>query len=61
MLLDQVTVAKIYSPYKRAEIVMKMDADGIYCRKLQVCIKISEWDYRDFDLEYCNVFFKGNV
>ena len=20
-----------------------------------------EWDYRDFDLEYCNMFFKGNV
>jgi len=50
------------SPYELAEIVMKTDADGTLPKITDMCSgKISEWDYRDFDLEYCNVFFKGNV
>ena len=62
VLLDQVTVAKMYSPYELAEIVMKTDADGILLKITGMYSgNISEWDYRDFDLEYCNVFFKGNV
>lgn len=50
------------SPYELAEIVMKTDADGTLPKITDMYSrKISEWDYRDFDLEYCNVFFKGNI
>lgn len=50
------------SPYELAEIVMKTDTDGTLPKITDMYSgKIGEWDYRDFDLEYCNVFFKGNV
>jgi hypothetical protein len=50
------------SPYELAEIVIKTDADGILPKITDMYSgEMSEWDYRDSDLEYCNIFFKGNV
>ncbi|PKM49961.1 MAG: hypothetical protein CVV02_13320 [Firmicutes bacterium HGW-Firmicutes-7] len=50
------------SPYELAEIAEKTDQDGILPRIADMySSKEDEWDYRDFNLEYCNVFFKDNV
>ena len=50
------------SPYELAEIVKKTDSDGILPKVTDMYSgKENEWDYRDFNLEYCNMFFKDNV
>ncbi|RFZ77557.1 plasmid pRiA4b ORF-3 family protein [Lacrimispora amygdalina] len=50
------------SPYEIAEIVEKTDHDGTLPRIADMYSgKENEWDYRKFNLEYCNVFFKDNV
>ena len=50
------------SPYELAEIVEKTDNDGTFPRFADMYSgKDNEWDYRDINLEYCNVFFKDNV
>ncbi len=50
------------SPYEIAEIVDKTDHDGTLLRIADMYSgKENEWDYRKFNLEYCNVFFKDNV
>lgn len=50
------------SPYEIAEIVEKTDHDGTLPRIIDMYSgKENEWDYKKFDLEYCNVFFKDNV
>jgi hypothetical protein len=50
------------SPYEIAEIVEKTDHYGTLPRIADMYSgKENEWDYRKFDLEYCNVFFKDNV
>lgn len=50
------------SPYEIAEIVEKTDHDGTLPRNADMYSgKENEWDYRKFNLEYCNVFFKDNV
>jgi len=50
------------SPYELAEIVEKIDHDGTLPRIADMYSgKENEWDYREFNLEYCNVFFKDNV
>lgn len=50
------------SPYELAEIVGKTDCDGTFPRIADMYSgKENEWDYRDFNLEYCNVFLKDNV
>lgn len=49
-------------PFELAEIIEKTDKTGILP---QVCDNFLdeeiEWDYRKFDLEYCNVFLKGEI
>ena len=50
------------SPYVLAEIIAKTDRDGIMSKIPDMYSgKEKEWNYIDFDLEYCNVFFKDNV
>lgn len=50
------------SPYEIAKIVEKTDHDGTLPRIAYMYSgKENEWDYRKFNLEYCNVFFKDNV
>jgi len=50
------------SPYELAEIVEKIDHDGTLPRIADMYSgKENEWDYREFNLEYCNVFVKDNV
>lgn len=50
------------SPYELAEMVEKTDKDGSLSQIMDVYSgKKVSWDYRKFDLEYCNVFFKDNV
>ena len=50
------------SPYELAEIVEKTDKDGTLPQIMDMYSgKDVSWDYRKFDLEYCNVFFKDNV
>jgi len=50
------------SPYAVAEIVEKTNKDGTLPKIIDIYSgKEYEWDYRDFNLEYCNVFFKENV
>lgn len=50
------------SPYELAEIVEKTDKDGTLPQIIDMYSgKEVSWDYRKFDLEYCNVFFKDNV
>lgn len=50
------------SPYELAEMIEKTDKDGTLpqIRDMYSDKEVS-WDYRKFDLEYCNVFFKDNV
>ncbi|MCI1268607.1 MAG: plasmid pRiA4b ORF-3 family protein [Ruminococcus sp.] len=50
------------SPYELAEIIEKTDKDNSLPKIMDMCIgEEVSWDYRKFDLEYCNVFFKDNV
>lgn len=50
------------SPYELAEMVEKTDKDGTLPQIMDMYSgKEVSWDYREFDLEYCNVFFKDNV
>lgn len=50
------------SPYELVGIIAKTDTDGILPKITDMYSgKEREWDYRNFDLEYCNVFFKDNV
>lgn len=50
------------SPYAVTEIVEKTNKDGTLPKIIDIYSgKEYEWDYRDFNLEYCNVFFKENV
>lgn len=50
------------SPYELAEIVEKIDRGDTLPRIADLYSgKENEWDYREFNLEYCNVFFKDNV
>lgn len=50
------------SPYELVEIVEKTDDDGTLSKIMDMYSgKETAWDYRDFNLEYCNVFFKDNV
>lgn len=50
------------SPYELAEMVEKTDKDGTLPQIMDMYSgKEVSWDYRKFDLEYCNVFFKDNV
>lgn len=50
------------SPYELAEMVEKTDKDGTLPQIMDMySSKEVLWDYRKFDLEYCNVFFKDNV
>lgn len=50
------------SPYELAEMVTKTDTDVTLPQIMDMYSgKEVSWDYRKFDLEYCNVFFKDNV
>jgi len=50
------------SPYELVEIVGKTDREGALPKIMDMYSgKEVLWDYRKFDLEYCNVFFKDNV
>ena len=50
------------SPHELAEMVEKTDKGGILPKIMDMYSgKEVSWDYRKFDLEYCNVFFKDNV
>lgn len=50
------------SPYELADIIEKTEKDGIIPKIPDMYSgKEKDWDYRDFDLDYCNVFFKDNV
>lgn len=50
------------SPYELAEMVTKTDKDGTLPQIMDMYSgKEVSWDYRKFDLEYCNVIFKDNV
>lgn len=50
------------SPYDLLEAISYTDKTGEVPTAVEVLSgKETKWDYRDFDLEYCNVFFKDNV
>lgn len=50
------------SPYELAEMIEKTDKEGTLPQIMDIYSdKEVSWDYRKFDLEYCNVFFKDNV
>lgn len=50
------------SPYELAEMSKKTAKDGTLPQIMDMYSgKEVSWDYRKFDLEYCNVFFKDNV
>ncbi|WP_277408538.1 plasmid pRiA4b ORF-3 family protein [Lacrimispora xylanisolvens] len=50
------------SPYELAEMIEKTDKDDTLAQIMDMYSgKEVSWDYRKFDLEYCNVFFKDNV
>lgn len=50
------------SPYELADIIKETDKTGKLPKVYDyICDKEIEWDYKDFDLEYCNVFFKDEV
>ena len=50
------------SPYELAEIIEKTDNDNTLPKIMDMHTgEEVSWDYRKFDLEYCNVFFKDNV
>lgn len=50
------------SPYELLEAIKHTDQTGEVPRAIEIFSgKEKEWDYRDFDLDYCNMFFKDNV
>lgn len=50
------------SPYELLEAIKHTDQTGEVPRSVEIFSgKEKEWNYRDFDLEYCNVFFKDNI
>lgn len=50
------------SPYGLLDAIRHTDETGEVPTAIELFSgKEKEWDYRDFDLEYCNVFFKDNV
>lgn len=50
------------SPHELVKIIAKTDTDGILPKITDMYSgKKREWNYRSFDLEYCNVFFKDSV
>ena len=50
------------SPYKLAEKIEVTDKEGTLPKIMDMYSgEEVSWDYKDFDLEYCNVFFKDNV
>lgn len=50
------------SPYELAEMIEKTDKEGTLPQIMDMYSgKEVSWDYRKFDLEYCNMFFKDNV
>jgi hypothetical protein len=50
------------SPYELLEAIEYTDQTGEFPRAVEIFSgKEKEWNYRDFNLEYCNVFFKDNV
>ena len=50
------------SPYVLVEIVEKTDKNGTLPQITDMYSgEEYEWDYRDFNLEYCNEFFKDNA
>jgi hypothetical protein len=49
-------------PSELVEIIERIDKGGTLPQIMDMYSgKAVAWDYRHFDLEYCNVFFKGNV
>lgn len=50
------------SPYELAEIIEITDKNGDLPHLVdRHSGKDTEWDYRDFNLEYCNMFFKDHI
>ena len=50
------------SPYELAEMIEKTDKDGSLPQIMDMYSgKEVSWNYRNFELEYCNMFFKDNV
>lgn len=50
------------SPYELIEIIAKTDTDAILPKITDMYSgKEREWNYKKFDIEYCNVFFKDNI
>lgn len=50
------------SPYELLKVIKHTDQTEEVPRAVEIFSgKEEEWNYRDFDLEYCNVFFKDNV
>ena len=50
------------SPYELAEIVTKTDMNGILPQIMDMYANREiSWDYRKFDLKYCNAFLKNDV
>lgn len=50
------------SPYYLAHIIEKTEKEGIFPKVPDVFLhKEREWDYRDFNLKSCNVFFKDTI
>lgn len=50
------------SPYELTEIIEKTNKDGILPKITDgYSGEETVWDYRDFDLAYCNMFFKNDV
>ncbi|MDU1005553.1 MAG: plasmid pRiA4b ORF-3 family protein [Clostridium butyricum] len=50
------------SPYELSEMIDKINTEGLIPKVTDLFSrKEVEWDYRDFNLKYCNVFLKGNV
>lgn len=50
------------SPYELIEIIAKTDTDGILPKITNMYSgKEREWNYKKFDFEYCNMFFKDNI
>lgn len=50
------------SPFELAEMVERTDKNGTLPQIMDMYSgKEISWDYRKFDLEYCNAFYKDNI
>lgn len=50
------------SPHQLLEAIKHTDETGEVPTAVEIFSgKEKEWDYREFDLEFCNILFKGNV